>query len=141
MRLAARLAEPVTIDQVVRRAAWLARALPGHAVSVAGPDALEATLALCRAGFDRVTCARQAIGAAEDSDLLLIAGPMTRAELAAMLGRTARLLRSGGALVVQLNQPAEDATVRAALAMQGASVTDSRFDVAVGWLAAHRVER
>ena len=98
-------------------------------------------LALCRAGFDRVAFARQAIGAAEASDVLLIAGPMSRSDLAATVGRTARLLRGGGALVIQLAHPADDALVRAVLAQQGMIVAGSRFDVAVGWLVTHRVER
>ena len=141
MRLAARPPEPVTLDQKVRRAAFLARAHRGHAVSVAGPDGLEAAIALCRAGFDQVACARQAIGAAEASDVLLFAGPMTRGELADTIARTGRLLRSGGAFVAQLAHPADDAVIRAALAVQGLAIAASRFDVAAGWLVAHRVER
>jgi hypothetical protein len=131
----------VTVDQVVRRAVFLARVHPSQSVSVAGPDGLEAMLALCAAGFDAVTCARQAIGAAQGGDALLIAGPMTRDDLAATLGRTLRLVRAGGVLVVQLAHPADDAVVRATLAAQGMTIAESRFDVAVDWLATHRIDR
>jgi len=141
VRLAVAPFEPVTVDQVVRRAIFLARVHPAQAVSVAGPDGLEAMLALSRAGFDQVAFARRAIGAADASDVLLIAGPMSRSDLAATVGRTARLLRAGGALVVQLAHPADDAQVRAALAEQGMAIAGSRFDVAAGWLVTHRVER
>lgn len=141
MRLAARPSEPVSIDQVVRRAVFLARAHAGHSASVAGPKDLETMIALRRLGFDAVTGARQAIGAAEASDVLLIADRMSREDPAATVGRTARLLRSGGALVVQLAHPADDAGVRSALAAQGLAITASRSDVAVGWLVARRVER
>ena len=133
--------EPVTLDQVVRRAVYLARARRAQAVSVAGPDGLEAMLTLCRDGFDQVVLARQAIGAAEASDVLLIAGAMSRGELSEAVNRTARLLRAGGVLVVQLTHPTDDAQVRAALGAQGIAAAASRFDVAAGWLVAHRVER
>lgn len=141
MRLAARPAEPVSTEDIVRRAVWLARGHPGQSVSVAGPDRLEATIALCRAGFDQVTCARQTTGVAEASDLLLVVGRLSRDGLADVLARTGRLLRGGGALVVQLAHPADDAVARAALAGQGLTIAASRFDVAVGWLAAHTLDR
>jgi hypothetical protein len=131
----------ITTDDVVRRAVWLARANPNQSIAVAGPDALEAMIALCRAGFDTVACTRQAAGVAEASDVLILAGVMTRNDLADTVVRTARLLRAGGALVVQLAHPVDDAVVRQVLAAQGLSLADSRFDVATGWLASHRVER
>lgn len=140
---AVRLAEPalVSVGDVVRRAVWLGRLSAAQSVSVAGPDGLEAMLALCRAGFDQVTYSCGSGGFAEASDALLITGPMSRRDLAASLAASGRVLRHGGVLVAQLGHPADDAVVREALAAQALSVTGSRFDVALGWLVSHRLER
>jgi hypothetical protein len=130
---------PVSVDDLVRRAVWLGRLSPNQSVSVAGPDGLEAMLALCRAGFDQVVYGRG--GFLEAGDALLIAGPMRRGDLAAALAASSRVLRHGGVLVAQLAHPADDTVVREALTAQGLAITGSRFDVALGWLVGHRLER
>ncbi len=132
---------PVSVEDVIRRAIWLGRLRANQSVSVAGPDGLEAMLALCRAGFEQVTYARGAGGFLEAGEALLIAGPMSRRDLAASLAASGRVLRHGGVLVAQLAHPADDAVVREALAAQALTVTRSRFDVAFGWLVSHGLER
>lgn len=129
--------------QVVDRAIALAAAHPRDLVSVAGPDSLAATIALIRAGFERVECARQATcrGADEASDVLMIVGVHSPADLAALVGRTARLLRDDGVLVVQLDSLAADAPLRAALAAAGFTAGTPVIDHACGCLAVRRLAR
>ena len=130
-------------EQVVQRALFLASAHKDELVSVAGPDGLAAMVSLCRAGFERVECARQATcaGADEASDLLLIVGPMTPDELAATIRRTARLLRDSGLLIAQLTAPGDDAVVCAALATLGLEAPFSLTDRSAGRLVMHTVRR
>src|SRR5580704_687565 len=94
-------------DQVVQRALFLSPVRKEDLISVAGPDGLAAMISLCRAGYERVECARQATcaGADEACELLLIVGPMAADELAETIRRTARLLRDDGVLVAQLSGP------------------------------------
>ncbi|MGA0601891.1 hypothetical protein ACO2Q3_14385 [Caulobacter sp. KR2-114] len=129
--------------QVVERAIALSAAHPTDLVSVAGPDGLAAMVALLRAGFERVECARQATcrGADEASDVLLIVGALSATELAALVARTARLLKDGGTLVVQLDRPAVDAPLRAALAATGFVAGPPVIDRACGCLAVRQVRR
>ena len=129
--------------QVAARAAALTGAHPDDQISVAGPDGLEAMVALCRLGFDKVECARAATcrGADETSDLLLIAGPMTSAELAQTLTRTLRLLREGGSLVAQMSSPGDEAAVRGVLAGLGYVPASMLIDRACGRLAVFAVRR
>jgi len=88
-------------EQVVQRALSLAHVRPTDLVTVAGPDGLAAMISLCRAGYERVECARQATcaGADEACELLLIVGPMAQDALAETARRTARLLRDDGVLI------------------------------------------
>jgi hypothetical protein len=130
-------------EQVVRRALVLSSAHQEDLISVAGPDGLAAMICLCREGFERVECARQAtcIGADEASDLLLIVGPMTAGALADTLHRTARLLRDDGLLIVQLAGAAQEAAIRPALASCGLASGFTLVDRAAGRLVMHRVSR
>ncbi len=129
--------------QVAARAAALTGAHPEDQISVAGPDGLEAMVALCRLGFDKVECARAATcrGADEASDLLLIAGPMTGAELAQTVGRTARLLREDGAMAIQISHAGDEAAARAVLASLGLEATATLTDRACGRMAVFTVRR
>ena len=129
--------------QVAARAAALTGAHREDQISVAGPDGLEAMVALCRLGFDKVECARAATcrGADEASDLLLIAGPMTGAELAQTVARTARLLREDGAMAIQIFHAGDEAAARAVLASLGLEATATLTDRACGRLAVFTVRR
>lgn len=130
-------------EQIVQRSVCLAGADRRRRVSVAGPDSLAAMISLCRDGFDQVECARQATcsSADEASDVLLVAGRMSTAELAGVLERTCRLLRDGGVLVVQLARPGDDRIVRAVLKARGVRIASSLFDLSAGCLVSHTVER
>ena len=130
-------------EQVVQRALFLAGAHKDDLVSVAGPDGLAAMVSLCRAGFERVECARQATcaGADEGPDLLLIVGSLTPDDLAATVRRTARMLRDGGVLIAQLTAAGDDAVVRAALATLGLRASFSLTDRSAGRLVMHTVRR
>ena len=130
-------------DQVVRRALFLSSAQKQDLISVAGPDGLAAMVSLCRAGYERVECARQATcaGADEACDLLLIVGPMEVDELAETIRRTARLLRDGGVLVAQLAGAAQEAVVRPALAAGGLESQFTLVDRSAGRLVMHTARR
>jgi hypothetical protein len=130
-------------DQVVERALFLSSARKEDLISVAGPDGLAAMVSLCRAGYERVECARQATcaGADEACDLLLIVGPMEADELAAMIRRTARLLRDDGVLVAQLAGAAQEAVVHPALVAGGLESRFTLVDRSAGRLVMHRVRR
>lgn len=129
--------------QVVDRALFLAAAHRDDQVNVAGPDGLTAMVALCRAGFDKVECARQATcpGADDASDVLLIVGPMNERELAETVRRTAPLLADGGRLVIQLGHAGDAAVVRTVLASLHIGVGAILIDNACGRLAAYTVRR
>ncbi len=135
--------------QVAARAAALTGAHPEDQISVAGPDGLEAMVSLCRLGFDKVECAiffpgsgaATCRGADEASDLLLIAGPMTGAELAQTVARTARLLREDGALAIQISHAGDEAAARVVLASLGLEATATLTDRACGRLAVFTVRR
>jgi hypothetical protein len=130
-------------DQVVQRALFLASVRKQDLISVAGPDGLAAMVSLCRAGYERVECARRATcaGADEACDLLLIVGPMEADELAETIRRTVRLLRNDGALVMQLAGPAQEAVVRPALASGGLASQFTLVDRSSGRLVMHTVRR
>ncbi len=128
-------------DAVVQHAIRLASADTGDLVAVAGPDGLQAMISLCRAGFDRVECAKRATcaGADEACDLLLIVGPMTAEALADAIRRTARLVRDGGRLVVQLSSAEAQAVIAPALASVGLRASGAAMDHSGGRLAMHQV--
>jgi hypothetical protein len=130
-------------DQVVQRALFLSSAQRQDLISVAGPDGLAAMVSLCRAGYERVECARQATcsGADEACDLLLIVGPMGAEELADTVRRTARMLREDGVLVAQLAGAAQEAIVRPALAAEGLQSQFTLVDRSAGRLVMHTVRR
>jgi hypothetical protein len=130
-------------EQVVQRALLLSSAHKQDLISVAGPDGLDAMVSLCRAGYERVECARQATcaGADEACDLLLIVGPMNAEELGDTIRRTARLLRDGGVLIAQLSGSAEGAVVRPALAARGLDARFTLVDRSAGRLVMHIVTR
>ena len=130
-------------EQVVRRALFLAGVQKEDLISVAGPDGLAAMVSLCRLGYERVECARQATcyGADEGADLLLIVGPMAPDELVQTIGRTARLLKDGGVLIAQLVGPAEEAAIRPTLAKLGFEAQFSLIDRSAGRLVTHTVRR
>jgi hypothetical protein len=115
---------------VVMRALYLSGVGPHELICVAGPDGLEAMVKLCRAGYERVECARQATcaGAEERCDLLLVVGAMAPDELAATIRRTGRLLRDGGILAAQLRGPGDEQAARAALAALGMAAAATVFD-------------
>jgi hypothetical protein len=130
-------------EQVVRRAIFLAGVDQHDLVTVAGPDALMAMISLCRAGYERVECARQATCSCADeaSDLLLVVGPLAADGLAGLVRRTAGLVRDGGSLVVQLTGPEGEARLPAAIAAAGRETTFSLIDRSAGRLVLLRVRR
>ena len=132
-----------TPAQVVDRAIALKIARPGDRICVAGPSGQAATVALCRRGFDRVECALEATshGADESGDLLLVVGQMTAGDLAATVRRTVRLLRDGGALMIQLASPGDGATVRNVLAALRYSIGSVLIDRAQGRLVTYTLNR
>jgi hypothetical protein len=123
-------------DEVVRRALELAAVRQDDRVAVAGPDSLQAMISLCRAGFERVECAREATCSCADGacDLLLIVGPLTAEALAETLRRTARLLKDGGVLIAQLTGPEAQAAIHPALAKAGLSIGGQVIDCFAGRL-------
>jgi hypothetical protein len=128
---------------LVDRMLHLAGAHADQTVSVAGPASLAALIALCRQGFDRVSCARQATcqGADEASDVLMISGPCTAQALTDVLGRTARLLKDGGVLVVHEADLDDDQLIRATLAGLGCQTDWCVHDLADACLVAFKVTR
>jgi hypothetical protein len=128
-------------DAIVERAVRLASVDGSDLVAVAGPDGLAAMISLCRAGFDRVECATKATcgGADEACDLLLIVGPMTGEALAETIRRTARLMRDGGRLVVQLPGAEALGVIAPALAGVGLRASGAVMDHPGGRLAMHQV--
>ena len=130
-------------EQVVQRALALTAIHPDDHVCVAGPDSLAAMLSLCRAGFQHVECARQAtcLGADDACDLLLVVGPMPPEESAALIRRTARLVRDGGRVAVQVADAAQHAAVSQALSAAGFGVDFSLFDRGSGKLVIHTLRR
>lgn len=117
-------------DEVVQRAIFLASIHKDDLVCVAGPDGLAGMISLCRAGYERVECARQATcgGADEACDLLLILGLMSAEELGETAHRTGRLLRDGGVLIVQPTCSGDEAVIRPALAELGLEIAYSLVD-------------
>jgi hypothetical protein len=133
----------LSTEQVVQRALFLASTRKDELISVAGPDGLAAIVSLCRAGYERVECARQATcaGADEACDLLLIVGPMGQDELADTLRRTARLLRDGGCLIVQLSRAADQAVIAPMLRTLGMESPFTLVDRSAGRLVMYTVRR
>jgi hypothetical protein len=125
----------------LQRLLRLAGARPEHSLSVAGPGSLELMIALCRAGFDRVECARQATcaGADETSHVLILTGPA--AGLGGLAARTLPLLRDGGVVAAWLDGPEDDQPIQGALLVRGMEILTSAFDRPGGLIVAHRVRR
>jgi hypothetical protein len=133
----------ISPEQIVQKSVILARADRAQHISVAGPDSLEAMIALCRAGFDHVECARQATCACADevSDVLLILGRQSPQDLAALISRTCRLLRDGGVLVVQVERPGDAAAIPEIVGANAMQVDSTVLDLGAGWLVSHTVRR
>jgi hypothetical protein len=133
----------VSPEQIVQKSVILARADRAQHISVAGPDSLEAMVALCRAGFDHVECARQATCACADevSDVLLILGRQSPQDLAALISRTCRLLRDGGVLVVQVERPGDAAAIPQIVGANAMQVDSTVLDLGAGFLVSHTVRR
>ena len=90
------------IQHTLARMLALAEATPLCFVAVTGPDAGEAMSVLWRKGYDRVEAARRATcrAADEQSDVLLVIGCSTVADVRAAAASTLTMLRPGGALVI-----------------------------------------
>jgi hypothetical protein len=129
------------IDLRLHRLLQLTGAGPDQSISLAGPGGLDLMVSLCRAGHNRVECARQATSAEADetSDLLILTGPA--ADLGALTARTAALLRDGGVLAAWLDRVEDDAAIRTALLVLGMEITTSTLVVAGGLVVIHRVWR
>jgi hypothetical protein len=114
---------------------------PDQPVCVAGPASLDMLAALCRAGFERVECARQATcaGADEVSDLLILTGPPQA--FGGLCARTAPLLRNGGVIVARMDRLEEDASLRAALLVHNFEISTSTVFLEDGVAVVHRVWR
>lgn len=125
-----------------RRLVRLAGGRPDMAISVAGPNSLDAMVALCRDGFERVECARQATCACADetSDVLLIDGGRDPKNLAELIGRTVRLLRDGGVLGLRLASVKDQRAATASLAAAGFHIVGCAQGQG-GGLAAFTVKR
>ena len=128
-----------TVDRMVQ----LAGIGADRPVSVAGPASLPMLIALCRMGFDRVECARQATCGGADglSEALFVSGPCTGAELSLTLSRTLRLLADGGVLVVHEASLDDDLALEARLAELGVEVEWKVHDMAKDTLVALRLRR
>ena len=90
------------------------------AIGVAGPHSLDAMVDLCRQGYGRVECARQATcaGADETGEVLLIEAEDAQA-LGNLVRRTIRLLRDGGVLAARLRSPKDQRALAAAVVAAG----------------------
>lgn len=90
------------LSAVLSRMLDLAQATPLAFVAVTGPSAGEAMAMLWRRGYHRVEAARRATcrAADEQSDILLVLGCDTVADIRAVAVSTYTMLRPGGALVV-----------------------------------------
>jgi len=99
-------------------------------------------VALCRDGYGRVECARQATCACADesSDVLLIDGRLENEALGDLIRRTVRLLRDQGVLAVGLHSPTAQRIVTACLAARGFDILGCAH-AAGGRYAAYRVSR
>jgi len=125
----------------LQRLLRLAGAHPDQTITVAGPGSLELMIALCRAGYERVECARQATcaGADETSDLLILTGPAD--SLGGLAARTLPLLRDGGVVAAWLGETCDDPPIRGALLVRGMEVIRATVDRAGGFAVAFQVRR
>ena len=89
-------------------------------IGVAGPHSLDAMVDLCRQGFSRVECARQATCACADetSDILLIESAASEA-LGPLVARTIRLLRDGGVVAARLRSTKDQRLLATGIAAAG----------------------
>ena len=114
---------------------------PDQSVAIAGANALDMMLALCRAGQQRVECARQASRSKADgrADLLILSGPPD--DLGELTARTACLLGEGGRIAVALRRIEDDQPIRAALAAHSLTIATTIVDLAYGLTVIHRISR
>ena len=119
----------------------LARARREAAVCTAGRGNVELMIRLCREGYAKVECLRQATCGCADGgvDLLLIPGGTVAESVTSILSRTVRVLREGGVVALKLDDVDDDCAVQAALAGLGLEVASTVFDLSDGVLVAHTV--
>ena len=125
----------------LQRLLRLAGAHPDQTISVAGPGSLDLMIALCRAGYERVECARQATcgGADETSDLLILACAPDR--LAGLATRTLPLLRDGGSVAAGLTRMGDDLLIRDALLVRGMEILTTAIDDRGDPIVVHQIRR
>ena len=130
-------------EQLLDRMITLSRADRGNVVSILGPESLEIVSILCRRDFSRVQCATyMTSNAANDpSDVLILSGRLSGAELAERLHHTLGLLRNGGVIVAHLKDLDDDRALEAALEAETCEVESTVFDLSHEVLVAHRVSR
>ncbi len=130
-------------SQLLDRMTRLAGAKPDNAVCVVGPGSLAAMIGLCRMGYSSVECAQRfTAGCADDMcDVLFVVGPCDAAGLGALLARTARLLKSGGLVVVQETDLDTDCGLHSALAKAEMDAEWITHDMADGCLVAAKCRR
>lgn len=130
-------------SQLLHRMARLAGVKPDNAVCVVGPNSLSAMIGLCRMGFSRVECAQRFTAACADEvcDVLFVVGPCDAAGLSALLARTARLLKSGGLVVIEETDVDADCGLHRALAGADMDADWIIHDMADGCLAAAKCRR
>jgi len=98
---------------------------------------------LCREGYSRVECLRQATCtcADEGADVLIIPGATASESLVSVLLRTASVVREGGVVALKLDDIDDDCAVKAALRSLGLEVATTVFDLSNEILVAHKVRR
>lgn len=119
----------------------LAGARRESAVCTAGKDNVELMVQLCRQGFSRVECLRQATCSCADGgvDLLLIPGGTATEAITSILARTIRVLREGGTVALKLSDVDDDCAVLAALSALGLESASTVFDLSDGVLVSHTI--
>ncbi len=129
-----------TLERMLR----LGRVGPGQAVAAAGRAAAAVQIGLLRKGFDRVAsaCAGGCGGEPASCDALLLTGPCSEAEIAALADGAVRLLAPRGVLVAHELSPDGDVALTRVLAAHGFEVDWVVHDMAGPCLVAmglHRV--
>lgn len=130
-------------SQLLHRMARLAGVKPDNAVCVVGPKSLSAMIGLCRMGFSRVECAQRFTAGCADEvcDVLFVVGPCDAEGLSALVARTARLLKSGGLVVIEETDVDADCGLHRALAGANMDADWVIHDMADGCLAAAKCRR
>ena len=121
----------------------LGRVRPTQSVAVAGAASLAVLIGLCRKGFSRACCAREAAGsgAVGEIDVLLLTGPCADEALANMVARTARLLGERGVVVAHELSLDADGPLERALLAAGLVVEWAVHDLSGPCLVAFGVHR